>query len=232
MAAELTAVVAALSRELMYLWPHGRGWRRVPSSYPAWRGQAEGRELLVVASGMGRQAAARAARWLLLSGQPVAEIISIGFAGALTELPIGTLIEPAVVLDEQGASFPLAGPAGRLVTVSGVSGTPQERQALRGRTGADAVDMETFAVVRECRARGVPVRCLRAISDTPGRPIPPDLAPSFSGEGVNFLSLAWAVLRRPWRVLDLWRLAQDSAAAARVLADALLRALKCPTPSC
>jgi nucleoside phosphorylase len=266
-ATELTAVIAALEREVMYVWPHGRGWKRIEAPCLAWRGEIDGSDVLIIVSGMGEAAVTRAVRWLLAvpvgqaslpanhsprpqltanvpggrcasagkdacpTGKPP-HVFSIGFAGALTDVPIGTLIDPIAVLDESGASLPLPGTAGRLVTVSGVSGSAHERDSLRARTQADAVDMESFHVVRECQAHGVPVRSLRAVSDTPTRGIPPDLAAIFSGESVSILSLLWAVLRRPWRVFDLWRLASDSAVAARVLADALSRALKCSPKSC
>ena len=102
----MTAVIAALSRELMYVWEHGRRWERVEAPCPVWSGVINGSEVLLVVSGMGQEAATRAVRWVLSVGQasspvpesrtgrmPVQRAISLGFAGALTDLPIGTLID-------------------------------------------------------------------------------------------------------------------------------------------
>jgi nucleoside phosphorylase len=216
-AAGLTGIIAALRREVMYLWGLGPGWRRDGS---AWAGSINGREVLLLISGMGKSAALSATR-TLLNHQPAC-VLSIGFAGALGDLPVGAVLGPAEVADESGAVLRLPSGSGRLLTMEAVA-VGEKRAALRNM--ADAVDRESFAVVQECQRSGVPVRCLRAISDTPARDLPPDLAALFQGERISTLSLGAAVLRRPWRILDLIRLANDSREAARALAAAVGRAL-------
>ena len=212
----MIAVVAALRRELMYVWRRMRDVSRLPvAPCPAWSGTLGGRRLLVVASGMGEAAATQAMDWVLAQG--VGCVLSVGFAGACGELGIGELIVPAWVCDESGTRLELEG-KGRLLTVRGIVGPEEERKL-----DADAVDRETFHVVRRCQGVGVPVGSLRAISDTPARSLSPFLAEVLCSERVRMGALALAVFRRPWLLGDLWRLARDSDAAARSLAEGIER---------
>ena len=214
MATELIAVVAALRRELMHLWGRLRGASRLREApCPCWRARLGGQGLLLLASGMGEKAATRAADWVL--GQKPTRVLSVGFAGACGALGIGDLFIPGEVADEAGRVLPLQG-TGRLLTVRRIGPT---------RGDADAVDMESFHVVDRCRAAGVPASCLRAISDTPAQPLSPFLALALAGERVRAQTLAWAVLRRPWLIGELRRLARDSGRAARALAEGIVQSV-------
>jgi hypothetical protein len=100
-------------------------------------------------------------------------LVSFGIAGALRrDLGVGTVIDATRVVDEQGAVLwegpPLGISAARTGTILGASrivDRPEEREALRRSSGADAVDMESGALARSGRLAG----CVRAISDTPER---------------------------------------------------------------
>ena len=107
------------------------------------------------------------------NGVPEGRLVSFGIAGALrADLPIGTVIDAARVVDEAGDVLWEAGPLGvrpaRHGTILGadrIVDDPAERARLHATTGADAVDMESATLARSGRLAG----CIRAISDTPTR---------------------------------------------------------------
>ena len=107
------------------------------------------------------------------NGVPEGRLVSFGIAGALRDdLPIGTVIDAARVVDESGATLWEGAPVGlepaRSGTILGadrIVDDPVERARLHASTGADAVDMESGTLARSGRLAG----CIRAISDTPSR---------------------------------------------------------------
>jgi nucleoside phosphorylase len=206
-AAQLTAVLFALHREARPFLHRLRGVEAVREApCPAWR--AEG-ELLVLVTGMGRAATERALDWLL--AQAPRQVISAGYCGSLVaEVRVGDV-------------FPSC--AGELVSVDRPVMTIPERRELHQRTGAVVVDMESATVARRCEAAGVTCRCLRVVSDDFASPLPADLLPAFEGERVDSVALLRALCRRPWRVVDLLRLARHTREASLVLAKSLQRLL-------
>jgi nucleoside phosphorylase len=107
------------------------------------------------------------------NGVPEGRLVSFGIAGALRDdLPIGTVIDAARVVDESGATLWEGAPVGLEPARSGIIlgadrivDDPVERARLHASTGADAVDMESGTLARSGRLAG----CIRAISDTPSR---------------------------------------------------------------
>ncbi len=128
-----------------------------------------GHNVLASISGVGSKAAARAAKVLVASGAE--ELISFGFCGAL---------EPQAHVGEVVTD--------RIITSDTPARTPAERDALRARANAVAVDMETRAVVEAGTRLGVPIRVLRVISDE----YSDDLTPLFGKSG-RFSSFALAL---------------------------------------
>jgi hypothetical protein len=100
------------------------------------------------------------------------ELVSFGLAGALDGLRNGTVIDATRVVDERGETLwegpglgvPGAVP-GTILAAERVVDEPAERARLHGATGAEAVDLESGALARSGRLRGV----LRAVGDTPER---------------------------------------------------------------
>lgn len=131
---------------------------------------------------------------------PPGPLVSFGLAGALHPgLQVGEVVDAVRVVDEAGQLVWEGGPLGArgarpgtIVAVSQVVESPQARRALYERTGADAADMESGPLARCGRLRGV----LRAVSDTPARPLGP-LAQALSGEGRVRWSGLLAALARP-----------------------------------
>jgi hypothetical protein len=90
---------------------------------------------------------------------------------------------------------------------------PDERRLLHERTGADAADLESGTLARSGRLRGV----LRAISDTPSRPLD-GLADGVKPDGsTDWVALAKAFARQPLRT---GRSAADAQRALGRLGDA------------
>ncbi len=133
---------------------------------PRLRGRLAGSEIVVVHTGMGMEAAAAEARWLVQTVHPKL-IISSGFAGALSR----TLRVGDVVYDARTTALPLAISdarrwfAGSIATAAAALETPEAKEAFRLSTGALAVDMETASIAKICRESGTEIVCIRGISD-------------------------------------------------------------------
>ncbi len=109
-------------------------------------------------------------------GVPAGDLVSFGVAGGLNGSELGTLIDATRVVDEQGQvlwegeGLGVAGARpGTLLATDRLVEDPAERRRLQKLTGADAVDMESGVLAATGRLRG----CLRAVSDTPERPLGP-----------------------------------------------------------
>jgi nucleoside phosphorylase len=180
---------------------------------------------------MGPNAAADAAATLAQGG--VAALAMFGVAGALdSALQPGALLTPAEVLDEQNQHYAsdaawrarLAARLGAaaderaLLTVETPLLNPQaKREALR-RWPAIAVDMESAAVARIARARGLPFLAVRAVADAAADSIPEALAAAIDRYGrPRGLALAAALLRHPGLVAGLPPLARAMSRANAAL---------------
>ena len=155
------------------------------------------------------------------NGVPEGALVSFGLAGALREgLPSGTVLDATRVVDGAGSVLwegePLgvagARPATILAAEEIVDGA-EERRALHERTGADAADLESGPLARTGRLRGV----LRAVSDTPDRPLNGIAKAVTSDGGYHWAGLARAFAREPRRFT---RAAGDARRALRRLTAA------------
>ena len=174
------------------------------------------------------------ARRLAAMPRPLA-ILSFGVAGGLDPaLPSGSLVVAGTLIAAEGPYAPdpewsarLAAATGaRLLPVAGsdlLVTSAAEKAALRARTGAAVVDMESAVVAR----LGVPFAVLRAVGDTAGEALPPAAAHGLDEEGNP---APWrvmrALLRRPQDLPGLIRLARRTStalAALRPVVDATLK---------
>lgn len=180
-------------------------------------GQQAGVRILI--TGMGRENAERSIRATLNAARP-ARVLTCGFAGALREdLQIGD------VICATETPLPGARPV-RIFCHDRVAVSVEEKAALRQRTGADAVEMESGFIEGICRESGVPCATLRVISDTAQESLPLDFnALLTQAKELDALKLALAVLKAPQKIPALMRLGKNSALAAERLADALGAAL-------
>lgn len=135
-----------------------------------------------------KKGGARAARVGLGAGLalPEGRMAGFGLAGALVDgLEPGTVVTATRIVDEAGATLwegePLSVPGARpavICAATHVVDDDLERAGLAARTGADAVDLESGRLAASSRLAGV----VRAISDTPGRPVG-RLARASTGDG-------------------------------------------------
>lgn len=171
----------------------------------------------LILSGVGHRRADRAAR-LLADAGPLDALLSVGFAGALTEdLHPGDLVlggstdfpaDPGL-LQRLGSAVPCR--RGNTAPVDAVLNEAPKKTALAQRSGALVVDMESGAVGAVARERGLPFLCAKAVLDTPAEP----LASSYDG----CLPILLALLLHPRGVL---RDARRSRIAAERLREFLV----------
>jgi hopanoid-associated phosphorylase len=170
----------------------------------------------------------------LASSRPRA-IISAGICGGLDpSLPRGTIILGTEVVAgtetiETDAGIlqilkPLLAGAGKPIAVGRLAGvatpalTLEAKAALRARTGAVAVDMESLIAGRFAMAHGLPFAIVRAVSDAADRDLPPLVLDAVSADGrVNIAAVMAGLIRRPDQLMSLIAAARDSAAAFRSL---------------
>ncbi len=197
-------------------------------------------EVGVVLTGAGpRQAHLQAAKVLGSDPESINLCISSGLAGALkSAYQVGQVLAARAVRTEaevtdsysnpQTGSAPLlsfAAECGATVvnqfySAERVVGRAEEKRHLGEHS--DAVEMESFEVLLEAAAYGVPAVAIRAISDAVDDDLPLDMNRIFTDEGqVSIPRVLGQVALHPTSVPDLVRLGQNSKAAAESLADFL-----------
>lgn len=133
---------------------------------PVVTGTFEGRAISVLHTGMGLERAASSSGEFLKRQVPKL-VIAAGYAGGLNEklqtadVMIGkNFTDPALLALAGEGTF-----LGTLTTQTQVVETPHAKKLLAQITGADAVDMETEAILKQCREVNIPMLSVRAISD-------------------------------------------------------------------
>lgn len=216
------AIIAALEREVSGL---TKGWSLVERDH---EGRSfvffESDDMVAVCSGIGMDAARRAAEAVIALYRPTL-VLSVGFAGALdASLRVGAIFAPAVVIDARdGSRVEIEGAAqGTLVSFMAVAGIDQKAN-LALAYGAHAVDMEASAVAVAARARGVQFSAIKVISDEYNFEMP--ATARFIDPQGRFKTASFAVFvaLRPWLWPRVARLAANSNKAARALGEHLKR---------
>lgn len=217
---------------------------RDPEGSPAVTGSVDGRPAVIALSGIGEQAARKAAEACVRLAEHgrCRRVVWIGIAGGLSpDLQVGDLIVARTVLAPDRPGVELDGAlvsaaeargcrTGVLITAPRVIAGAEARAAFWRRAGSPspaAVDMESWPAARALHAAGVPFAVLRAVSDTAAQEVPGFLqhvdAPEAGTPGPG--RIVRAALMRPanWVALGAFRLragrcARRLAAVAAVLA--------------
>ena len=207
-----------------------------------WTGSWREKNIMLVRTGVGRQKAKQATAQLIEKFYPEA-IISIGYAGALNaELKVGDLLIANCILDGQNDSFAfkvgdsvnsewldlaksislseeLKIKAGKLITVNSVIHTPEGKQDLEKKFGADAVEMETIEIAMLAREKKIPFLSVRGISDE----VDHELIDSSSFLGIDGeiskLRAGWYVLTHPKSLKNAISLRSHAQIATQNLTD-------------
>lgn len=223
-------------------WRRMRGFRRErwgrTDVFVAAIGEAQ---VGVALTGVGpRQAAITASRLVSCERDSLKFCISSGLAGALRpEYPIGRLLAARSVSCEAQRASPDrilesspslvsfatalgAAPVDRFYTADRVIVRVQEKKHL-GRD-ADAVEMESYEVLRKCAECGIPAVAIRAVSDTVEQELPFDMNEIFDDRGqVSMPQVMGQMVRHPRSLSALVSLGRRSKRAAESLGKFLER---------
>ncbi|HEV3338767.1 MAG TPA: hypothetical protein VG125_00375 [Pirellulales bacterium] len=194
------------------------------------------RPTAVVTSGVGQLAAARGTQALIAGHRP-SWVISAGFAGGLDprvkkgdivmadslintdgrRLAIDLRISPEAIAANKGLHV------GACAASSAILRRPAEKRELGQRTGALAVDLESWAVGEVCRQAKTRFLSIRVISDAVDDELPADVETLARQKSTasRLGAAAGAIFRRPSSVKDMLQLKED----ALVLTDRLARFL-------
>ena len=176
----------------------------------------------ILFTGIGKINAEKSVRDFLTIHSPRL-VLSCGFAGGLNpDLDLGAVIfatEDETLRQQLIAAN--ARPANFFCTAQ-IAITVAEKNQLRQKTGADAVEMESEAIRSVCRERGIPCATVRVVSDTAKEDLPLDFnqfsKPDLS---LDYGKLAWAIAKSPWKIGALLRLRKRCRFAAEQLAEVL-----------
>jgi adenosylhomocysteine nucleosidase len=210
-------IVTALEMELA---PLVRNWQSRSFSYEGrnFRAHEHGNQV-AVAGGIGRAAATLAARAMVARYHPQL-LISAGVAGALSrELKAGSLFIPNVVIDSSTATEYPAEPGNEILVTAAKISNIGEKELLRDRFHAAAVDLEAAAVAEVARQEGIGFRCVKAISDEAEFAMPPlDQFVDEEGQFHRAKFALWAALH-PSRWTAIAALGRNTGRAAEALCD-------------
>jgi adenosylhomocysteine nucleosidase len=217
-------IVAALSGELK---PLVRGWKAsiAQDGTRKWTHGDDTSVWIATCSGMGADAARRAYAEAEADG-PLDMVLSVGWAGALIpEIQPGEARVMSHIVDAQtGEQFALTEGGRRLtlVTTARVADEAGKARLRETYRGAVMVDMEAAAVARMAQMRGIPVGCIKGVSDGVSARLP-DLNRFISSRGQLRLApfLAHLALRpKYWR--SIMQLGRNSSKAAQAMCNLIL----------
>ena len=185
---------------------------------------------LLVANGAGAARAAAAAEACAALWRPDA-IVSTGYCGAVD--PSLAIAQIVVATEVRGAlaSYAAAQPAasgaarrGPIQTIGHVAQSAAEKREWRA-TGAIAVEMEAAGVAGVASGLGLPVFCIKAVTDLAAEELKNDFNAALRPDGrfATILLLGSAVRRPVSRIPELVRLNSRCRRASAALGDFFVR---------
>ena len=212
----------------------------------AWFGKYQGRNIVLVRTGVGRKRAQNATQQVIDKFNPEV-IISMGYAGALTEeLNVGDLFVASNILSPESDSTPfeMGDPTnlkwlelakktpppenvklkiGRLITVDMVVHTPKAKKELGSRFRAEAVEMETLEIALLTRVNKIAFISIRGISDAVNHELI-DCSSFLGSDGeLSKLRAGWYVLTHPKSLKNAFSLRSNTQIATQNLTDFISR---------
>ncbi|MCF8720062.1 phosphorylase family protein [Nitrospina gracilis] len=216
----------------------------------AFVGTWEGFRLVLVRSGVGRTRAVNALKQVC-ENFPLAQAISIGFAGGLDPaLQVGdllvadtiTMVRDGAAVTTESMAIPTAlvnqamvvacpegatAYQGTLVTVDDVVSHPDDKKKLGQACDALGVDMETFELAKEAERREVQFLSVRAITDTVEQALM-NCSHLVDADGnVSTLKAGWHVLTHPGDLTGMIELGRHARLATANLTSYLKEYLHC-----
>jgi adenosylhomocysteine nucleosidase len=152
-------------------------------------------------------------------------VISCGFAGGLNpKFKSGTIVFDGGDAWLETALLTEGAIAARFHCTDRIATTAAEKRALRGSTGADAVEMESHMISAVCREQGIRFATVRVILDTAEEDLPLDFNRLMTPkQQMKYGRLVGELLKSPRKIRALLKLQKQSKAAAAVLARVLGR---------
>ena len=193
-------------------------------------GKIGDRDVTIVHTGVGAGDCNERLENLLHKARPKF-VLTSGFAGAVSEhLDIGDLIlaenfsDPNLLGLARDILRDRKARAVKLFTSTSIIDSISDRNEIARNAGAEAVDMETGAIVAVCKAHDIQLLSLRAISDSPRQPFPAPPSVLFDVERgrTNYGRLFAYILRDPASIARLLQFSQQIAEARRRLTKAIL----------
>ena len=247
MGSKIIGLLAAMPDEIRPLLKRvGRVERGRAERFREYRFTIRNIEVRLVESGMGMERATAAAE--VLSAVSPAAVISFGFGGAvLPGLAVGDLVVGSGSLLYDGGKFrqceginlaladdllhrltggPFQAAAGTIITSRHILNKGALAPALPPALERPVLDMETAAIASVMSSRGIPLVALRAVSDDAAEELAFSLD-EFADHNLTIrpAKVLFTILRKPWIVPQLVRLARNSRLAGETLASAVTAAV-------
>lgn len=193
------------------------------------------RRIAIVETGAGKTPARKGTQ-ALIDGHNPPWVISVGLSGGLAEKTVvgDIVVANEVSLATEGSSLTVGMQmeeqpgvhVGKLTTTNQIVRLVTEKRELHERTGALAVDMESYHVAQICADRQKPFAAIRAISDDLSADLPPEILGIMGPKGtVRAGAVFGALLNRPSCVSDLWSLRSRALDSGERLAKFLVKLL-------
>ena len=240
---KIIAILGAVSEEIAEIKKEMNISNRIRlEKSEAWPGKWLGKDIVLVRTGIGKQRAKEATSQLIEKFQPEV-IISLGYAGALTEgMNVGDLLITKTIISSESdsPSLEIEGPenlkwlelakmiappnnaklkVGRLLTVDQVVHTPKAKKELANRFQAEAVEMETFDIFLLARQNNITFFSLRGISDAVNHELI-DSSSFLSKDGeISKLKASYYVLTHPSSIKKALALQSHAKIATQNLTD-------------
>lgn len=233
-----TAILAAVSEEIAGIKQAMNISDRIRlGKSEAWPGKWQGKDIVLVRTGVGKQRAAEATLKTIDQFSPD-RLLSIGYAGGLVpQLEVSDLIVAEQIVDvETSAQFSpdqqwlqqaqeVSTPenykviSGKLVTADKVIHSPQDKKEFGERSSAQAVEMETSAIAKVAIEKKLPFLSVRAISDSVEQEILDSSSFLGSDGEISKLKAGWYVLTHPGSIASALSLRSQTQRATRTMTE-------------
>jgi len=246
-------LIAAMPEEIKPLLARVGHYRKERiASFNLFRFAIADQQACLIESGMGPVKAAAAVRMLLAEANP-AVIVNFGFAGAVTTGPaVGDLVVANRLFFHQDLSLteeygldqdltelmemtlakgcggkPFRVYRGAFITAGQIVAKVKLADTLPQGVANPVLDMETAAVARVAARLNVPLIAIRAVSDGSDEELGFSLEELTDDElNVRIVRVLLTVVRKPWIIPQLLRLAKNAGIAGKNLADGLMLVLQ------
>jgi nucleoside phosphorylase len=190
---------------------------------PFRKGHANTPDLRILVTGMGKKNTAASFNNAIDREMPDL-VLTCGFAGGLRpDFRTGTVLfecndDPEIArrLKNVGAQ------SGTFVCTESVASTSAEKRALREKSNADAVEMESHVIQAICKEKNIPCVTVRVILDAADEDLPLNFNQLMTeDQKISYLKLLWALMRSSGKIGALVKFQKQTQLAANGLGNVL-----------